>query len=59
MFSSYERRIADLCNIPIGNVRKLMPYFFNSEEYVLHLHCHYKWWGDGIGEGWLIYNRVW
>ena len=23
------------------------------------LYCYYKWWGDGIGRGWLIYNRVW
>ena len=23
------------------------------------LYCYYKWWGDGLGGGWLIYNRVW
>ena len=22
------------------------------------LYCYYKWWGCGIGRGWLIYNRV-
>ena len=23
------------------------------------LYCFYKWWGDGISGGWLIYIRVW
>ena len=27
---------ADLYNIPIGNVKKLLPNFFNKEKYVTH-----------------------
>ena len=23
------------------------------------LYCYYKWWWEWIGEGWLIYTRVW
>ena len=28
--------IADLYNIPIGNVKKFVPMFFDKERYVLH-----------------------
>ena len=28
--------IADLHNIPIGNVKKVVPNFFDKENYVLH-----------------------
>ena len=28
--------IADLYNIPIGNVKKFVPKFFDKERYVLH-----------------------
>ena len=27
MLSEYQLKIADLCNIPIGNVKKLVPNF--------------------------------
>ena len=36
MLSKYQPKIADLYNIPIGNVKKLVPNFFNKEKYVLH-----------------------
>ena len=36
MLSEYQLKIADLCNIPIGNVKKLVPKFFDKEKYVLH-----------------------
>ena len=36
MMSEYQLKIADLYNIPIGNVKKLVPNFFNKEQYVLH-----------------------
>ena len=32
----YQLKIADLYNIPTGNVKKLVPNFFNKEKYVLH-----------------------
>ena len=35
-FSSYQLKIADLYNIPIGNVKKLVPYFFYKKKYMLH-----------------------
>ena len=28
--------IADICNIPIGNVKELVPHFFDKEKYVLY-----------------------
>ena len=34
--SEYQLMIADLYNILIGNVKKLMPNFFVKEKYVLH-----------------------
>ena len=35
MLSEYQLKIAVLYNIPIGNVKKLVPNFFNKEQYVL------------------------
>ena len=35
MLSDYQLKIADLYNIPIGNVKKLVPNFFNKEKYVI------------------------
>ena len=34
--SEYQLKIANLYNIPIGNVKKLLPTFFDKEKYVLH-----------------------
>ena len=28
--------IADICNIPIGNFKELVPQFFDKEKYVLY-----------------------
>ena len=36
MFSEYQLKIADICNIPISNVKKLVLNFFDKEQYVLH-----------------------
>ena len=36
MLSNYQIKIADFYNIPIGNVKKLIPNFFDEEKYVLH-----------------------
>ena len=36
MLPDYQLKIADLYNIPIGNVKKLLPNFFNEEMYVIH-----------------------
>ena len=36
MLSEYKPKIDDLYNIPIGNVKKLVPNFFEKEKYVLH-----------------------
>ena len=36
MLSEYQLKIADLCNISIGNVKKLVPNFFDKEKYVFH-----------------------
>ena len=36
MLSEYRLKIADLYNIPIGNVKRLVPNFFDKEKYVLH-----------------------
>ena len=36
MLSKYQLKIADLYNIPIGSVEKLVPNVFNKERYVLH-----------------------
>ena len=36
MLSEYQLKISDLYNIPTGNVKKLVPNFFDKEKYVLH-----------------------
>ena len=36
MLSEYQLKIADLGNISIGNVKKIVPNFFDKEKYVLH-----------------------
>ena len=36
MLSEYQLKMADLYNIPIGNVRKLVPNLFDKEKYVIH-----------------------
>ena len=36
MLCEYQLKTADLYNIPIGNVKKLGPTFFDKEKYVLH-----------------------
>ena len=36
MLFDYQLRIVDPYNIPMGNVKKLMPNFFDKGEYVIH-----------------------
>ena len=36
MLSEYQLKIADLYNIPIDNVKKLVLNFFDKEKYALH-----------------------
>ena len=36
MLSNYQLQIADFYDIPIGNVKKLVPNFFVKEKYVLN-----------------------
>ena len=36
MLSEHQLKIADLYNISIGNVKKIVPNFFDKEKYVLH-----------------------
>ena len=36
MLSNYQLKIANFYNIPIGNVRKLVPNFLDKEKYVFH-----------------------
>ena len=36
MLSSYRLRIAKFYNVPIDNVKKLVPNFFDKEKYMLH-----------------------
>ena len=36
MLSEYQLKFADLYNIPIGNVKKLVPNLFGKEKYVIH-----------------------
>ena len=36
ILSEYQLKITDLYNIPFGNVKKLVPKFFNEEKYLLH-----------------------
>ena len=35
ILSEYQLKITDLYNIPFGNVKKLVPKFFNEEKYLL------------------------
>ena len=36
MLSEYQLKNSDLYNIRIGNVKKLLPSFFDKEKYVLY-----------------------
>ena len=36
MLSGYQLKIADLQNIPIGDLKKLVPNFFGKKQCVLH-----------------------
>ena len=36
MLSNYQLKVADPYNIPIGNVKKLVPNLFDKEKYVSH-----------------------
>ena len=36
ILSEYQVKTADLYNIPIGNVKTLVPNFFDKEKYLLH-----------------------
>ena len=36
MLSDYQLKMADHYNIPISNVKKLVPNFFDKEKYVIH-----------------------
>ena len=36
MLSDYQLKIAYLYNIPIGDVKKLVPNFFDKEKYEIH-----------------------
>ena len=36
MLSDYQLKMADLYNIPIGNVKKSVFNFFDKEKYVIH-----------------------
>ena len=36
MLPEYQLKIVDLCNIFIGNVKELLPNFFDKEKYVIH-----------------------
>ena len=36
MLSEYQLKIADLCNIPIGSIKKLVSNIFDKGKYVLH-----------------------
>ena len=36
MLSEYQLKFADLYNIPVGNVKKLVPTLFDKEKYVMH-----------------------
>ena len=35
MLSEYQLKTADLYNIPIGNVKKVVPNLFDKETYVI------------------------
>ena len=36
MVPEYQLKIADFYNIPIGNIKKLVPKFFHKEKYLLY-----------------------
>ena len=36
ILSNYQLKIIGFYNIPVGNVKKLLPKFFDKEKYVLH-----------------------
>ena len=36
MLSEYQLKIADLYNVPIGKVKKLVPNSFDKENYLIH-----------------------
>ena len=36
MVSEYQLKIADLYNVPIGHIKKLVPNLFDKEKYVIH-----------------------
>ena len=36
MLSDYQLKIADLYNIPIDNVKKLVPNFFEKDKCLIH-----------------------
>ena len=36
MLPDHQLQIADLYHIPIGNVKKLVPNFFDKDKYVIH-----------------------
>ena len=36
MLYEYQLKVGDLYNIPIGNVKKVVPNSFDKEKYVLH-----------------------
>ena len=36
MLSEYQLKISALYNIPVGNVKKLVPNFFDKEKFVLN-----------------------
>ena len=43
--TEHQLKIADLYNIPIGNVKKSVPNFFDKEKYVLfyeNLHLYLR-----------------
>ena len=36
ILSDYQLKIVNLYNIPIGNIKKLVPNFFDKEKYMFH-----------------------
>ena len=36
MLSKYQLNIANLYNIPITNLKRLVPNFFDKEKYLIH-----------------------
>ena len=36
MLPDYQLKIVDLHNIPIGNIKKVVPNFCDKEKYVIH-----------------------